>query len=103
MTSTNKKSPQLNRFHFHCLQGQELFKMKNAQYGNAFEAYGLLGVVCEILGAVHRLPQLVLWAPDHGKAMKEKIVDILIDIHNFSNMALMVIDHDNWDGRKDGS
>ena len=86
-------------FRSECEIGAQLFLEKNTAYGNAFEIYGLLGVVCEILGAVNRLPQMVLWTADHGKSQKEKIIDILTDVHNFANMALMLIDHDNWDGR----
>ena len=98
---TNKANdPTLNRFNFHCLKGAELFTVKNRQYGNAFQVYGVLGVVCEILGVVARLPQLVLWAPDHGRSSKEKLIDIFTDIHNFANMALIVLDADNWDGRE---
>lgn len=91
---------QVQKFVHHCIDGAKLFEKKNKQYGNAFEVYGVLGVTCEILGAVARLPQLVLWSDDHGKAMKESLVDIFTDIHNFANMALLCIDKDNWDGRK---
>jgi hypothetical protein len=80
-----------------------LFIRKNAQYGNNFQVYGLLGVTCELLGALARLPKLVLWASDHGKSNKESLIDILTDISNYCMMALILISHDNWDGRKDGS
>jgi len=89
-----------HEFESHCQAGAELFAVKNKQYGDNYKVYGLLGVVCQILGATSRLPQLVLWSDDHGKSAKESLVDILTDIHNFANMALIVIDHDNWDGRK---
>lgn len=101
MSTHSDPDKQANIFGSHCTDAKKLFKEKNAQYGNAFESYGVLGVVCEILGAVHRLPQLVLWQPDHGRSRKELIREILQDIHNFSVMAIMVLDKDNWDGRKD--
>ena len=87
-------------FESKCHTAGELFAVKNKQYGNAFEVYGVLGVVCEILGVVARLPQLVLWTPDHGRSMREKLIDIFLDLHNFSNMALICLEKDNWDGRK---
>ena len=88
-------------FESFCNEGATLFAVKNKEYGNAFESYGVLGVVCEILGTVNRLPQLVIWAVDHGKGNKESIRNVLIDLHNFANMALMCLDKENWDGRKE--
>jgi hypothetical protein len=82
-----------------CLEGQKLFQNKNREYGNAFESYGVLGVVCEILGAVNRLPQLVLWAPNHGKGKDEIIRNVLIDLHNYATMAINCLDKENYDGR----
>lgn len=94
-----EQSPQVLKFDKLCREELKLFSYKNKAYGNAFEIYGVLGVVCEILGAVNRLPQLVLWSPDHGKSAKDNIRDILMDLHNFANMAIMCLDNNNWDGR----
>jgi hypothetical protein len=91
---------QVSRFAEQCKKGILLFAAKNEQYGNDFEKYGLLGVTCEILGALSRLPTMVLWSSDHGASQKEKLIDIFTDIHNYANMALMCISDDNWDGRK---
>jgi hypothetical protein len=96
------KTDTSHQFESHCEAGAELFAVKNTQYGNAFQVYGVLGVVCEILGVVARLPQLVLWSPDHGASMKEKLRDIFLDLHNFSVMALIVLEDNNWDGRRSG-
>jgi hypothetical protein len=89
----------LAHFSTHCEAGKKLFQRKNSEYGDAFEVYGLLGVVCELLGACARLPQLVLWSPGHGEDKQHVLLDILTDIHNFAVMALICIDKDNWDGR----
>jgi len=96
----NNQTDMNKKFLSHCAAGAELFNIKNRQYGNAFQLYGVLGVVCEILGVAARLPQLVLWMPDHGRSSKETLIDIFTDIHNFANMALIVLSEDNWDGRK---
>lgn len=95
------KNPQLDHFHSLCHNNMHLFARKNKEYGNAFEVYGVLGVVCEILGAAARLPQLVLWAADHGKSKRESVANVLMDLHNFANMAIMCLERDNWDGRKE--
>lgn len=92
-------STQVARFTEECKKGILLFTEKNEDYGNNFELYGLMGVTFEIIGALGRLPKLVLWSPDHGASRKEKLIDIFRDIHNYANMALMVIEQDNWDGR----
>ena len=86
-------------FYALCIKHGEVFREKNEQYGNAFEVYGVLGVVCELLGAVARLPQLVLWQVDHGRSNRGSLLDILMDIHNFANMAILMIEADNYDGR----
>jgi len=90
------------RFKELCIHHTATFVTKNKQYGNAFEVYGLLGVVCELLGAVARLPQLVLWSPGHGKGKEDDLRDILMDIHNFANMGLLVLEKKNYDGRPEG-
>lgn len=90
----------VQRFAGRCIAGTTLFERKNKEYGNAFTAFGVLGVTCEILGAAMRLPQLVLWTPDHGKFMKTVLIDIFTDIHNYANMALICMEDDNWDGRR---
>lgn len=89
---------------FQCKQQDalELFKEKNAQYGDNFKAYGVLGVTCEILGALARLPQLVLWSTGHGINHEKSLVDIFTDISNYCMMALICIEARNWDGRNAG-
>lgn len=82
-----------------CKLSYTLFVQKNTAYGSAFLTYGLLGVVCEILGAAARLPQLVLWNDHHGSNKREVLIDILSDLHNYANMALICIERENWDGR----
>jgi hypothetical protein len=77
-----------------------LFKLKNAQYGNSIEVGGVLGAAVELLGAPARLSRLVLHAPDHGRANKEKLRDVLMDIHNYATIAIMMLDDDNWEGKE---
>jgi len=81
-----------------CGAGRHLFALKNKQYGNAITKTGVLGAVVELIGACARLPQMVLKAPDHGRSAKSKLFDVLLDIHNYANIALLMLDSDNWEG-----
>lgn len=80
-----------------CEQGATLFDHKNTQYNSAFRKYGLLGVVMEILGIAERIPPMTIWNED--KRDIRKLRDLFMDLHNYSNMALLLIDDNNWDGK----
>ena len=71
-------------------EGLELFKKKNADYGDAFAKYGVVGVLMRIEDKIQR----ALSITKNGINMinDEGIRDTLIDLHNYSAMALMLID-----------
>ena len=120
-----------------CSRHKELFRRKNTQYGNTIVTTGVLGASIELIGAVMRLPALVLkdrgvsdqflgelkemriiWnradvrmlvlldsiisryenGECHGAHNLEALKDIFADIHNYSNIALMMLEDENWDG-----
>lgn len=81
-----------------CEYSKELFRLKNSQYGDAIWYTGVLGASVELIGAVARLPQLVLRNPEHGRNSRESLIDIFTDIHNYANIALMMLKADNWEG-----
>jgi len=83
-----------------CVESQELFKIKNAQYGDAIWSTGVLGATVEIIGATARLPQLVLRDPTHGRTNKQNLIDIFKDLHNYAIIALMMLQANNWEGEK---
>ena len=68
----------------------ELFKRKNADYGDAFAKYGLVGVLIRMEDKLQRLVSVsnkgINLVTDEG------LKDTLIDLHNYSAMALMLID-----------
>ena len=70
-------------------EGLELFKRKNADYGDAFAKYGVIGVLIRIQDKIQRAISIsnnnIELVPD------EKIEDTLIDLHNYSAMALMLL------------
>ena len=86
-------------FESRCKAGAELFAVKDKKYMSAYKGTGLLGVACEIIGISRRLFPLVIWDIDHGETNTEILKDVLIDLHNYSVMALMCIGSGNWDGR----
>jgi hypothetical protein len=71
----------------------ELFKRKNADYGDAFAKYGLVGVLVRMEDKLQRLVSV----SNKGITLiyNEGIKDTLIDLHNYSAMALMLIDEEN--------
>ena len=74
-------------------EGLELFKRKNADYGDAFAKYGVIGVLIRIQDKIQRAISIsnnnIELVPD------EKIEDTLIDLHNYSAMALMILREDD--------
>jgi len=69
----------------------ELFKEKNADYGDAFAEYGPIGVLVRIGDKIKRLQTI----KKNGITMvkDEKMQDTLLDLHNYSAMALILMDN----------
>ena len=88
-----------DEFREKCTEGQELFDVKNAEYGNAIEETGLLGASVEIIGGAARLKELVLKDPGKGANHQGSIRNVLIDLHNYANIALMMLDSENFHGK----
>jgi len=70
-------------------QGLELFTRKNADYGDAFAKYGVIGVLMRIEDKIQRAMSItkngVILVNDEG------IKDTLLDLHNYAAMALMLL------------
>lgn len=68
----------------------ELFKKKNADYGDAFATFGVIGVLMRIEDKIQRS----LSISKNGITLvdNEKIRDTLIDLHNYAAMAIMLLD-----------
>lgn len=68
----------------------ELFARKNIDYGDAFAKYGVIGVLMRIEDKLGRLRTIT----KNGVVLvnDESIRDTLIDLHNYSAMALMLDD-----------
>jgi hypothetical protein len=71
-------------------RGLELFKKKNADYGDAFAKYGAVGVIVRMGDKISRLSSIT-----NSKielVNDESLKDTLIDLHNYSAMALMLLE-----------
>jgi hypothetical protein len=67
----------------------ELFTKKNIDYGDAFAKYGAVGVLMRIEDKLQRFMSIT----KNGVNLinDEGIRDTLIDLHNYSAMALMLL------------
>jgi hypothetical protein len=68
----------------------ELFKKKNSDYGDAFAKYGLVGVLVRMEDKIQRV--LSIKKSGIHLVSEEGLRDTLIDLHNYSAMALLLLD-----------
>lgn len=71
-------------------EGLELFKKKNADYGDAFANYGVIGVLVRMGDKICRLQSIT--TKQISLINTESLRDTLIDLHNYSAMAIMLLD-----------
>lgn len=77
---------QLRKIQDECL---EVFKKKNADYGDAFAKYGTIGVIVRIGDKISRLSTI---SKNKIEVKDESLRDTLLDLHNYAAMALMCLD-----------
>lgn len=68
----------------------ELFAKKNADYGDAFAKFGVIGVLMRIEDKIQR--SLSITKNGVTLVNDEGIRDTLLDLHNYAAMALMLLD-----------
>ena len=73
-------------------EGLELFKKKNTDYGDAFANYGVIGVLVRMGDKISRLQSIT--RKGISLINNESLRDTLIDLHNYSAMAIMLLDED---------
>jgi hypothetical protein len=74
-------------------EGLELFKKKNADYGDAFANYGSVGVIVRMGDKIQRLVSVS--NRQISLVDNESLRDTLIDLHNYAAMAIMLLDENN--------
>ena len=79
-------------------EGLELFKRKNADYGDAFANYGVVGVLVRMGDKISGLQSITTKAV--SLVNTESLRDTLIDLHNYSAMAIMLLDEDKKKNQK---
>lgn len=91
-------------------EGFELFNRKNTDYGDAFADYGVVGILVRMGDKLKRFVSV----SQKGVALvnDEGLRDTLIDMHNYSAMAIMLMDEkkfgkgivgEMFDDKKDNS
>ena len=74
-------------------EGLNLFIMKNNDYGDSFKTYGPIGVLVRIGDKINRLNTIT--SKSITMVNTESLRDTLIDLHNYSAMAIMLLDSQN--------
>lgn len=69
----------------------ELFIKKNADYGDAFAKYGVIGVLMRIEDKLQR--SVSITKNGVNLVQDERIRDTLLDLHNYAAMALMLLEN----------
>ena len=71
-------------------EARGLFEKKNKDYGDAFATYGPVGVIVRMGDKINRLTTI----SKKGIMLvnNESLRDTLIDLHNYSAMAIMLLD-----------
>ena len=70
-----------------------IFKQKNADYGDAFAKYGVIGVLMRIEDKIQR--SVSITKNGINLVADEGIKDTLLDLHNYAAMALMLLEEDD--------
>lgn len=94
----------ISQFDDFCDQARALFLRKNEEYGDAIATTGLLGAIVEIVTVAARLKQLIR-TPElilTDAEIRKEVIDKLLDSHNYSNIALMMLEDGNADGENYG-
>ena len=87
-----------------CNDSNDIFRIKNRQYNDAISRTGLLGASVEIIGVAARLEPLIVNNKDFDTqildlpSFRESVMNALHDLHNYSNIALIMLEDGNWRG-----
>ena len=71
----------------------EMFKKKNADYGDAFAKFGVIGILMRIEDKIQR--SLSITKNGVNMVDDEGIRDTLMDLHNYAAMGVILLDENN--------
>jgi hypothetical protein len=80
---------------FNCIQNEclEIFKKKNADYGDAFATHGVVGVLVRINDKLSRFTNITKKGIEIN-VTDETLKDTLMDLHNYAAMAIMCLEQE---------
>lgn len=101
MTENNEvyeiKTNKVEQHKFICDALNEIYRAKNKDYGDSFakayEKYGNVSIILRMFDKFSRLEQLLLKGEREVK--DEKVTDTLLDMANYSIMAIMELEKKN--------
>ena len=70
----------------------QLFAKKNKDYGDSFAQFGPIGVIIRMQDKINRLANIT--KTNITLVESESLRDTLIDLHNYSAMAIMLMDEE---------
>jgi hypothetical protein len=70
-------------------EAMQLFRKKNMDYGDAFAAHGIVGILVRVGDKIHRLQNIT--ANGITLVEDEKLRDTLLDLHNYAAMGIMLL------------
>lgn len=73
---------------------KELFMKKNADYGDAFATFGIIGILMRIQDKINR--SITINKNKITLVEDESMKDTLLDLHNYSAMGLMLLNENNY-------
>ena len=87
MKTTEKRLCQLDKLH---KEARDIFERKNKDYADSFAKFGVVGVIVRLGDKLDRCVSIT--RSGISLVDDEKLRDTLIDMHNYSAMALMLLD-----------
>jgi hypothetical protein len=80
---------------FNCIQNEclEIFKKKNADYGDAFATHGVVGVLVRINDKLSRFTNITKKGIEIN-VTDETLKDTLMDLHNYAAMAIICLEQE---------
>jgi hypothetical protein len=95
MTNITTQENRINQYKRVQEEARELFTRKNKDYGDAFADNGVIGVLVRMGDKIRRLQSIT--KNKISLVDDESLRDTLIDLHNYSAMAIMLLDEKEED------
>lgn len=86
----------LDQFDAICDGSRDLFEEKNKQYADSIARTGAIGAAVSIAGISARIEHMIIGAADAGASQEKELVELVKDLHNYSNILGIMIMDGNW-------